>query len=602
MDFKEWEPIYREIIKDFGFSRDKDEESARILSNIIDKKESDLVYKQIEQKIAGKSVIVCGKSAILVKDLEDIFVDDKILKDKTIIAADGATSLLFNIDPLKIKTFNGYNLGHFRHHILPDIIVTDLDGNIDDILLAEEEGSLVVIHAHGDNIEKIKKYAPKFKRAIGTTQSRPFDNIYNFGGFTDGDRCVFLAKHFGASQIRLAGFDFDDQTVAEIKKKKLKWAKRLLLMLNIEDLRQRDMPNIKQNFCPACGKNVDLGDTIDGICIDCFIKSASLLECRENDEVVICKRCGAFYDAEWKISISEEDAVLKYVSSRIKTSDELEEKTLDLTVERLDSNRVRVNGILNGKIKGKSIKKAFNCTVYIKYAICDSCSRISGGYYESILQIRANKRGLDDKEQYDIEKIVKDYVVKRYEEGDKKSFITKIEELDEGVDFYLGSKSVSRQICNVIRLKYGGEIQRSSKLVGVRDGKNLYRVTYSLRFFKISKGDVVFFKEKFIHAIKVAKNIEGRDLKSGKTVTIEGSKNNINSIKILGNIKDALDTDLLSIRGDKIKVVDPYTNKNVEILKPYFIDRIKNNKVEVIKTSAGLLAIPPKYYNISIKR
>lgn len=233
MDFAEWEPIYKEIIKDFGFSREADEESARLLSTMIDKKISDMVYSQIEQKISGKSVIVCGKAAILSKDLEDIFVKYKTLKDKTIIAADGATTLLFNIDPSKIKDLNEHNLEHFRYPIIPDIIVTDLDGDVDDILTAEENGSLIVIHAHGDNIDKIKEYAPKFKKAIGTTQSRPFGNIYNFGGFTDGDRCVFLAKHFGASEIRLAGFDFEDQTVTERKKKKLKWARRLLAMINV---------------------------------------------------------------------------------------------------------------------------------------------------------------------------------------------------------------------------------------------------------------------------------------------------------------------------------------------------------------------------------
>lgn len=210
MNFTEWEPIYTEIIKDFGFSRDADEESARILSTMLDKKESGMIYRQIEQKIAAKSVIVCGKAAILVKDLKNI-----VLKDKTIIAADGATSLLLNID------------------LLPDIIVTDLDGNIDDILMAEERGSLIVIHAHGDNIDKIKKYVPKFKNVIGTTQSSPFDNIYNFGGFTDGDRCVFLAKHFGAREIILAGFDFEDQTVTDRKRKKLEWAKRLLIILGV---------------------------------------------------------------------------------------------------------------------------------------------------------------------------------------------------------------------------------------------------------------------------------------------------------------------------------------------------------------------------------
>ena len=51
----------------------------------------------------------------------------------------------------------------------------------------------------------------QFKNCIGTTQSKPFSKIQNFGGFTDGDRGVFLANHYGAKKIILFGMDFGDK-------------------------------------------------------------------------------------------------------------------------------------------------------------------------------------------------------------------------------------------------------------------------------------------------------------------------------------------------------------------------------------------------------
>ena len=100
-------------------------------------------------------------------------------------------------------------------------------------IFACSRGSIVLIHAHGDNRDKLEKYVPRFRRFIATTQARPFDRVYNFGGFSDGDRCVFVAKEFEAERIRLAGFDFDDPLVNPIKKKKLNWAKELIGMLGI---------------------------------------------------------------------------------------------------------------------------------------------------------------------------------------------------------------------------------------------------------------------------------------------------------------------------------------------------------------------------------
>ncbi len=89
-------------------------------------------------------------------------------------------------------------------------------------------GSIVVVHAHGDNLDALNRYVPQLERIIGTVQCRPPPGLYNFGGFTDGDRCVFLAKELGAASIKLVGFDFEDESVTPRKKRKLAWAKRLI--------------------------------------------------------------------------------------------------------------------------------------------------------------------------------------------------------------------------------------------------------------------------------------------------------------------------------------------------------------------------------------
>ena len=51
----------------------------------------------------------------------------------------------------------------------------------------------------------------KMKNCIGTTQTNPFNKVQNFGGFTDGDRGVFLASYFNAKKIILFGMDFGNQ-------------------------------------------------------------------------------------------------------------------------------------------------------------------------------------------------------------------------------------------------------------------------------------------------------------------------------------------------------------------------------------------------------
>ncbi|BAK54324.1 hypothetical protein STK_05390 [Sulfurisphaera tokodaii str. 7] len=168
--------------------------------------------------IRDKRVAVVGAGPNLVSVNE--------ISEDLIISADGATNFLY------------------EHGIIPDIIVTDLDG----ISVFPEE-SIYVVHAHGDNIRKLYK-VNNMKIVIGSAQVFPFGNIHLFGGFTDGDRAVILAKLFKAKEIVLYGMDFDSGYVGKyskpyyeqnlpanwVKRNKLKIAKQIIEQVLSKDL------------------------------------------------------------------------------------------------------------------------------------------------------------------------------------------------------------------------------------------------------------------------------------------------------------------------------------------------------------------------------
>lgn len=230
MDFPEWEPHYLRIVKEFGFSVKEDERAARILHELgAHKRQCGLgcLGRRVTEEVT-----VVGDGL----DLESELTGDP--PRGTVITADGATSKLMHA------------LGR-----VPDIVVTDLDGDVADQLSANAQGAVVVVLAHGDNIEALKRYVPWFSGTITmTTQSRPFDRVYNFGGFTDGDRAVMLARHFGAKRIRLAGFDYStprpkEGKDPEVKRRKLEEAHRLIWDLNPPDveLTSSFIPNDNQS-------------------------------------------------------------------------------------------------------------------------------------------------------------------------------------------------------------------------------------------------------------------------------------------------------------------------------------------------------------------
>lgn len=205
---EEWEPYYVRILDYFGFSRDDDERAAEILSNLLPKDSIEHLKKTVE----GCDWIVVGNSPGLSEELKQTdFTGYKVM------SADAASLVLY------------------KNGIRPDVIVSDMDGMDDEFFEMNEAGTILVLHAHGDNIPLVKSWVPKVKgEIVGTTQSRPLSNVYNFGGFSDGDRAVFLAEELKASSVKLIGFDLDDKSVDPVKHGKLMIARKLLKLIGYD--------------------------------------------------------------------------------------------------------------------------------------------------------------------------------------------------------------------------------------------------------------------------------------------------------------------------------------------------------------------------------
>ncbi len=226
MDFNEWEGWYKEILDTLGFSREGDENTAALLDKILDEKGC-LTIEEFSDEIMKKKdtskFIVVGAGPSIKKHIKYV-KENYDLNDYLIVSADGATTAMLEDD------------------LVPDIVATDLDGKMEDLLAANSLGSYFVIHAHGDNEELIVKWTTSFDKILGTTQSKPVGHLYNFGGFTDGDRAMFFTLALGCEEMILAGMDFGTTVTKysrpniegatgpadEIKTKKLIFAERLL--------------------------------------------------------------------------------------------------------------------------------------------------------------------------------------------------------------------------------------------------------------------------------------------------------------------------------------------------------------------------------------
>jgi uncharacterized Rossmann fold enzyme len=189
LDWVDWYPIYLDIVKRLNLDSDADKESTDILTSMLKPVDPSPLLTQLSGLISGKRVVVCGAGPSLEKHLRS-FIEREEYEKYTIVVADGATSVVLELG------------------VRCDVIVTDLDGTIDHLIKAQNKGALLIVHAHGDNIDRVKSVIPMLGPILGSTQVEPTDRAFLWGGFTDGDRACYVVSEYSPERIILAGMDF----------------------------------------------------------------------------------------------------------------------------------------------------------------------------------------------------------------------------------------------------------------------------------------------------------------------------------------------------------------------------------------------------------
>lgn len=322
-----------------------------------------------------------------------------------------------------------------------------------------------------------------------------------------------------------------------------------------------------------------------------FAGKKKLIECPEVISSRICPTCGSVYKrGKWQLRGNENDLIHECVKDNLNIDNEADSLEFILTPKRLDYSRYHVHVEAKGNTKIAPVDASLDTEIRINWETCETCSRISGGYFEGIVQIRADKRIPATNELQNCEKIAQEVSIRAQQKGDRLAFILKTVRLDEGSDIYVGSRKLGKQICRAIVDAFGGKISESPKLVGQKNGEDLYRITFAVRLPEFVRGDIINADGMAIEVQSSGKHVSGLDLETGKRF-IENF-NDLMDIKKLGRREDAISAVLVAEEGKTIQVMDPETFETVTIKRPEFLSVKPGNEIKIIKTGKGIFVLP----------
>ena len=342
-------------------------------------------------------------------------------------------------------------------------------------------------------------------------------------------------------------------------------------------------------FCPECGSTDK--KMVGDICIDCFLKEFQMIEIPKRIEVQICSHCNSkLEEGKWTDEfIPEEEIIYRALERNIKIADEVSNEDINLEIDQIKGTLAYCYVEVIGDVHGVQIEETHDTEVKLKKTVCPTCSKVQSGYYETVVQFRADNREIKPEEYAKADEIVERTLIKQ-SKSDKLAYCPQIAKLKEGYDYYIGSFKSGHKVADALKEEFGGIIKESPRLISEdkSTGKGLYRVWISVRIPEFEINDFVKFENKILQIHSITKSsIVGADISTNKKHNIP--MKNMEDIELVKKEKDIETTTIISKSPNIIQILDPNDYSAVDLeMKEELSDYNIGDEIKLIKINDNI--------------
>jgi nonsense-mediated mRNA decay protein 3 len=333
--------------------------------------------------------------------------------------------------------------------------------------------------------------------------------------------------------------------------------------------------SIRESICPLCGQP-SAGD----LCDRCRVGKTRWMEAAPRVECITCPTCGSRKaGAIWQDSpVTREELTRELAIQAVRLIPEARDAEFQVTSRDRSPNRTIAKVGVRAKVFGVPVEEEAEMEVVWRGETCDRCSRISGGYFEGVVQVRAAGRSLSPREQEVATRIACEVEERLQEGGARLSFISQMTE-EEGLDIVVGENRMGERIAQEITAALGGRYTVHPKLTGEKDGKRLFRITYSIRLPRLQKGDVVEVDGEYLEVRETGKRqLKVFHLGMGSMTVLPPSS----MFRIVGNVRDGVPALIAYLEGGTAGIIDPETFATREVRMPGWVKTAAGTPVRVI--------------------
>ena len=338
--------------------------------------------------------------------------------------------------------------------------------------------------------------------------------------------------------------------------------------------------SIRETICPLCGEPSD-GD----LCGRCRAGRTRWMEVSPRAECVTCPTCGSRkVGAVWQDSpVPREELARELALRAVRLSPEAREAEFSVSLWEKSPNRTIATVRVQAKLFGVPVEDEARVEIIWRGETCDRCSRISGGYFEGVVQVRAEGRPLSPREREVAARIASEVEERLQEGGARLSFISRMTE-EEGLDIVVGENAMGEEIAREIRGALGGRYTVHPKLTGEKDGKRIYRITYSVRLPDLQKGDIIEAGGEYLEVRETGKRqLKVFHLGTGGMTGIPHDT----PYRLVGNVREAVPALIAYTEAGVAGILDPVTFATREVRLPGWVKAAAGSRIRVVPDRAA---------------
>lgn len=343
-------------------------------------------------------------------------------------------------------------------------------------------------------------------------------------------------------------------------------------------------------FCVVCGKETPDEELRGGVCPDCYLKKNVLAKVRDHVDVEVCVHCHSRKRGEvWLEGHGTLEPVVEdVVREAVEFAKVVSKPRLRVDVVPEDERNFTVKAVASGSAEGVLFETELRTRSRVKNGTCVRCSRVQGGYYEAIVQVRATKRAIEKEEMRQLKQLASRFIDRVVADGDRNAFVLRDEEIDRGLDIYMGTTNSGRMLAKAIATEFGGKTSEHPKTVGQKDGLDLIRMTFAVKLPAYRAGDIIALSEEILRVSSIGqKTVQLTELRSGKLRHVERAV--VDRAFVLSS-RDAREAVVVSASGSELQLLDPWTYETVSVLRPPGLGEV-GGSVRVLKHDGELIPI-----------